>query len=126
MGLGNSKNGLNNTIIGNELIANSALPNNSDPRWQKAGKIQNLYIYPVKSLHALSVKSANIEKHGLRFGDCQDRQFAILDGKNKICDSMRYSKLVMIKSEVKGDTLILSAPETESIEVNSFYFFLKI
>ena len=53
----------------------------------------------------------------LRSGDCQDRQFAILDAKNQLCSSSRYPKLVLIKADVKGNVLTLDAPGMEPMEV---------
>ena len=75
MGAKQAKNGIPNAIIGDKNLAQNPLPQMADSRWQVAGKISNIYIYPVKSFHGVSVDSAIVEKHGLRHKDCIDRQF---------------------------------------------------
>ena len=75
MGAFQSKNGIKNAIIGDETIAKFPLPEKDDNRWEDAGEVSNLYIYPVKSFYGISVETAKIEKHGLQNGALFDRQF---------------------------------------------------
>ena len=75
MGAFHSTKGIKNAIIGDEILAKCPLPDIDDSRWEAAGEVSNLYIYPVKSFCGNSVKSATIEKHGLQQGTMFDRQF---------------------------------------------------
>ena len=75
MGGFQSKNGIKNAIIGDETIAKCPLPEKDDNRWEDAGEVSNLYIYPVKSFYGTSVETAKVEKHGLQNGTLFDRQF---------------------------------------------------
>ena len=75
MGGFQSKNGIKNAIIGDETIAKCPLPEKDDNRWEDAGEVSNLYIYPVKSFYGTSVETAKVEKHGLQNGALFDRQF---------------------------------------------------
>ena len=75
MGAFQSTKGIKNAIIGDETIAKLPLPEKDDSRWQTAGEVSQLYIYPVKSFCGTSVEKAKIEKHGLTNGSLVDRQF---------------------------------------------------
>ena len=75
MGAFQSTKGIKNAIIGDETIANLPLPGKDDSRWQPAGEVSQLYIYPVKSFCGKLVDKAKIEKHGLTNGPLVDRQF---------------------------------------------------
>ena len=76
--------GIKHGIIGDEILVKAPLPAQNDSRWVKAGKLGQIYIYPVKSLHGNSVNSATIEKHGLKNGDWFDRQFIFIDEKSQM------------------------------------------
>ena len=54
--------GLPHGNVGNEALGKEPLPKVSDPRWQLAGKVSNLYIYPVKSFKGVSLSKAKIGK----------------------------------------------------------------
>jgi hypothetical protein len=75
MGAFQSTKGIKNAIIGDETIAKLPLPDKDDSRWQPAGEVSQLYIYPVKSFCGKPVEKAKIEKHGLTNGPLVDRQF---------------------------------------------------
>ena len=52
--------GLSHGNVGNESLGKDPLPEVSDPRWQLAGKVSNLYIYPVKSFMGNSLTTAKV------------------------------------------------------------------
>ena len=83
MGAFQSTKGIKNAIIGDETIAKLPLPEKDDSRWQPAGEVSQLYIYPVKSFCGKPVETAKIEKHGLTNGPLVDRQFIGNDSRNK-------------------------------------------
>ena len=45
-------------ILVDEASGNAPAPGAGDPRWQRAATVEKIYIYPVKSFHAVSVPDA--------------------------------------------------------------------
>lgn len=109
------KNGLNNAIIGSEDLP---LPEENDARWVAAGTVSNLYIYPVKSFRGVAVEKAMIEKHGLQNGSLLDRQFLVVDEKNRFVTGRQYSKLVTITADFNGQVLTLNGPGMSQIQTS--------
>jgi len=116
MGAFQSTKGIKNAIIGDETIAKFPLPEKDDSRWQPAGEISQLYIYPVKSFCGKSVERAKIEKHGLTNGPLVDRQFIVVNEKNAKVTGRQFSKLAIIKTDFDGSTLTLNAEGRETIQ----------
>lgn len=107
------KNGLKNAIIGAQDLP---LPKENDARWIAAGKVSNLYIYPIKSFKGIPVEIAVIEKHGLQNGTLIDRQFLVVDEKNRFITGRQYSKLVTINADFDGQVLTLNGPGMSTIQ----------
>jgi len=104
-------------LIEDKITANSPYPCETDPRWKSCGKVTKLYVYPVKSCCGISVHNAIVEKHGLRHGSIMDRQFLVVDHNQKFVTARQYSKLVLIKVKIEGKSVILEAPNMDSIAV---------
>ncbi len=110
--------GVKHGIIGDKQLQQNPLPLISDPRWTLAGKLSNIYIYPVKSLHGISMKSALVQKHGISHGLNIDRQFIIIDGKKQMVTGSRFPKLVLIRAQVlPNEVLLLQAPGMEDFQL---------
>ena len=118
--MGNSQNskGVKSGIIGSEDLAKKGTPKVTDPRWTKAGKVSNLYVYPVKSLCGISVQEAKVEKHGLSFKDFVDRQLMIIDGKGNFVTGRQYPKLSLVQVILKSGGLVLQADGMSDFHVN--------
>ena len=104
-------------VIGSFLLKNQSLPSKTDERWEYAGKIQNIHIYPVKSCGAITVKSANVQKFGLVHGKMIDRQFLIVDQKHNLITGRMQPKLVLVQPWFENGTLTLKAPEMQTFEL---------
>lgn len=76
----------------------------------QVGTVSELYLYPVKSCGAYSVREALATPVGLYSGGVPDRNWMILaEGQGKL--NMRLEpKLTTVTSSVKGDNLVLRAP----------------
>ena len=118
MGLIQSKKGVKSGIIGSEDLAKAGIPEITDPRWVKAGKVSKLYIYPVKSLTGISVPKAKVEKHGLSYDDFMDRQLMIIDKKGNFITGRQYPKLSLVEVILKPSGLILRASGMEDFHIN--------
>jgi hypothetical protein len=96
-------------------------PNISDEYWTAVGKVEELFIYPVKSMRGVSVQSADVGKHGLSWGNTVDRQFVIVtETENRSISGRRYPRIVLISAYVddKKNILTLSTPGMSDINVD--------
>lgn len=96
-------------------------PDISDETWTEAGKVEELFIYPVKSMRGVSVQSADVGKHGLSCGKNVDRQFMIVTETDKrMITARRYPRIVLISAYVDDNKniLTLSTPEMSDINVD--------
>ena len=111
--------GLTHGNVGNETLGKDPLPDASDPRWKAAGKVSQLFIYPVKSFMGVSMPEATVEKHGLSNGSILDRQLMVTDGKHKFITGRQYPKLVTIKCNIsQKDCITFSAPDMPDLTVD--------
>ena len=67
-------------------------------------KISEINIYPIKSCGRISVKSAKIEKRGLR----HDRRWLLVDENNFFITQRHFPKMTFINIEIKDDCLVVS------------------
>ena len=102
-------------VIGSFQLKEKPLPSKTDPRWEFGGTIQNIYLYPVKSCAAISVKSAKIQKYGLEYESMMDRQFLIVNQNNKLVTGRMQPKLVLVKTWIQNGVLKLEAPGMNSL-----------
>ena len=110
--------GLSHGNVGNLTLAQDPLPDTSDPRWEVAGKVSQLYLYPVKSFMGVSLTEATVEKHGLSNGFFMDRQLMVTDGKHKFITGRQYPKLVLIECDIsKKNSITFSAPDMPNLTV---------
>ena len=104
-------------VIGSFQLKEQPLPSKTDPRWEYGGTIQSIYLYPVKSCAAISVKSAKIQKYGLEYESMMDRQFLIVNENNKLVTGRMQPKLVLVKTLIQNGVLKLEAPGMNSLEL---------
>ncbi len=76
--------------------------------------ISEINIYPVKSLKGFSVESAVVEKRGLQY----DRRWMLTDKDGMFFTQREFPKMALIDVQVNGDSLVLTAPETEPLTVS--------
>ena len=111
--------GLSHGNVGNVTLAQDPLPVISDPRWEVAGKVSQLYLYPVKSFMGVPLTEAIVEKHGLSSGSFMDRQLMVTDGKHKFITGRQYPKLVLIECNIsQKNSITFSAPNMPNLTVD--------
>ena len=60
--------------------------------WKQVGRVSRLFLYPVKSLHSVEVESFTAGQHAAESRHMVDRQFMLVDRKDKVGpSSSRYS-----------------------------------
>ncbi|RZF41039.1 hypothetical protein LSTR_LSTR002671 [Laodelphax striatellus] len=96
-------------------------------KWIPVGKISNLIMYPLKSASGVSITSAECTARGMKEKSSedgssamlQDRSFMIYDEKTGMFLTAKTDRKVLnisVKSSVQN-SVVLSSPETEEIEV---------
>jgi uncharacterized protein len=65
-----------------------------------------LFYYPVKSMRGIACPKARLSATGLEW----DRLWMVIDGNGTFLSQRTHPKLARIVPEVRGDTLVLSAP----------------
>lgn len=53
----------------------------SSKRWKRVGKVDELWLYPLKSGKGKSVTAAEFQRLGMKAGIFRDRSFCIVDDK---------------------------------------------
>lgn len=75
--------------------------------------VTHLFEYPLKSSRGRLVQTAEIGP----FGMSNDRRFAIIDDSHKVVTAREHPKIVLITSEAKNKTLLLTGPNREQITI---------
>jgi uncharacterized protein YcbX len=75
--------------------------------------LSDIYIYPVKSLAGIKVSTWPVNEKGL----LHDRKWMLIDGNNQFLSQRRVPKMVLIKTQIVDDTLILSTATSGSISL---------
>ena len=85
--------------------------------WQEVGVVDQLYIYPIKSLAGVPVDSFTTGLWAPERGAMVDRQFIVIDRKGKPARAKKWPHMTLIEPSVKGGFLVLNYPGMESITV---------
>ena len=48
-----------------ECLENQSIPELPEPKWQKVGQIQELYVYPLKSGRGKDIRECNFTEYGI-------------------------------------------------------------
>ena len=73
--------------------------------------LNEIYVYPVKSLAGIKVSNWVVNKKGL----LHDRKWMLIDSNNQFLSQRRLPKMVLIKTQLTEDQLILSTESSGSI-----------
>uniref|UniRef100_A0A0N4Z7K2 MOSC domain-containing protein n=1 Tax=Parastrongyloides trichosuri TaxID=131310 RepID=A0A0N4Z7K2_PARTI len=72
----------------------------------KVGKVESLYIYPVKSMRGISVPYIECTRTGAKYNEIKDRSFMIIDKKTSTyVGAKKERKLVLIEPSIEYDHL---------------------
>jgi uncharacterized protein len=78
-------------------------------------QIQDLFIYPIKSLRGISLKSTLVDQWGLQF----DRQWMLVDEGGKFISQRQVPELAQFSVDIQGDQLTITKSE-DSVSLNLF------
>lgn len=100
-------------------VAKSALQGDlSVPsKWRAVGEVSKLNIFPVKSLAHVEVDNFDTGPFAAESGSMVDRQFVVLDKKDKFTTSRKYPTMSLIEPEVTQTQLTLRYQGMEDISV---------
>lgn len=79
--------------------------------------VQQLFLYPVKSLRGFSLDSATLTPQGLM----HDRQWMIIDSNNRFVTQRKYSEMVLLHTAINKQQLIIhhsQKPELAPLIIN--------
>lgn len=72
--------------------------------------VSQIYIYPIKSLMGLRVRSAKVEQRGIQF----DRRWMLVDSANRFITQRQESSLVFLKTDIHEEELIITDRRSSS------------
>ncbi|MFW5442986.1 MAG: MOSC domain-containing protein [Methylococcaceae bacterium] len=78
--------------------------------------LSEIFIYPVKSLAGIKVSSWQVNKKGL----LHDRKWMLIDSNNHFLSQRRVPKMVLIKTQLTENELILSTATSGSVSLPLF------
>jgi uncharacterized protein YcbX len=76
--------------------------------------LNQIIIYPIKSLAGIRVQHWPVDEKGLRY----DRQWMLIDHEHKFLSQRRLPQMALIKTCLQDNRLILSAPQMETIHLS--------
>jgi len=76
-------------------------------------RVKQLFLYPVKSLRGIAVNQAELTHLGLK----HDRAWMIIDQNNKFVTQRKFAEMVLIKTSIDSNFLILSAKNLDDIHI---------
>lgn len=80
--------------------------------------LTEIYIYPIKSVKAISQPAAHVEEKGLRF----DRRYMLIDLEGKFITGRTHPKLTQIDVQFSQQTLQLDAPKMGQLIIDPKQF----
>lgn len=87
-------------------------------KWECVGRMAKIWLYPVKSCSAVSLQTAQAWPLGLTEGKMRDRSFMIMTEQGNQITGIMIGTTVLIKPNVRGDSLILKHPELEDLSID--------
>ncbi|NER36951.1 MAG: MOSC domain-containing protein [Oscillatoria sp. SIO1A7] len=75
--------------------------------------LRRIYIYPIKSASGIPLKSAIVERRGLKY----DRRFMVVDSNNSFLTQRQIPNMALIGVKIDCDNLLVSAPNMPSISI---------
>lgn len=83
-------------------------------KWKKIGDVDDLVLYPVKSMGPLQVNSFECSLMGPKIGLFRDRSFMVVNESGRFISARKYPKMIKVQQfmiYIKNDSFLL------------FYFF---
>ena len=76
-------------------------------------RLSSIHIYPCKGLAGISVPQVEIDD----FGPKHDRRWMLVDENNDFLTQRQQPQMVLIRPEIRGNTLVLEAPGQPPLEM---------
>lgn len=76
--------------------------------------LNEIYIYPIKSLTGMSMSSWPVVKTGLKY----DRQWMLIDNQQQFLSQRSLPRMALIKTELTESQLIVSAPHMSKLHLD--------
>jgi uncharacterized protein YcbX len=73
--------------------------------------ISEIYIYPIKSLGGIKLKSSDFEERGLQY----DRRYMLVNNDNKFITQREFSQMSLISVEISDNSLICNVPNQNKL-----------
>ncbi|CAG0881856.1 unnamed protein product [Cyprideis torosa] len=86
--------------------------------WRKVAEVSGLYVYPVRSGHAISVERAECTKHGIKTGPYRDRAFMLLNQRGERISSKKYPSLVLLNLRLNDTSLTLRFKDKQDLTID--------
>ncbi|XP_070566214.1 mitochondrial amidoxime-reducing component 1-like [Ptychodera flava] len=85
----------------------------------EVGKVDTIYVYPVKSCRAMSVQHGECTKRGLKYDVLTDRHWLVVDEENQMTTIRKQKSMILITPSLSEDGryLLLDAPEMTTLKV---------
>ncbi|XP_070566217.1 mitochondrial amidoxime-reducing component 1-like [Ptychodera flava] len=85
----------------------------------EVGKLEQIFIYPVKSCRGLAVQHGDCTKRGMKFKVLKDRHWLIINGENTFVTGRQQPRMILITPSLSEDGryLLLDAPEMTTLKV---------
>ncbi len=80
-------------------------------------QVSELFIYPIKSLAGISVKSAEVTSRGFKY----DRRWMLVDSQNRFLTQREHFQMALIKVEVQDNGLLVSHEANGAIKIPFAY-----
>lgn len=73
-------------------------------------QVSELFIYPIKSVGGISVKTATVTDRGLQY----DRRWMLIDENNRFMSQREFHQMAAIKTEIVSDGLLVTHNQQET------------
>ncbi|MBE0469198.1 MAG: MOSC domain-containing protein [Methyloprofundus sp.] len=77
-------------------------------------RLSAIFIYPIKSVTGIQVNAWEVTETGLKY----DRQWMLIDSQQQFLSQRHTPKMTLIKTQIKGQQLIVSAPEQKDLTLS--------
>lgn len=75
--------------------------------------LNDIYLYPVKSLAGIRVDRWPVDKNGLMY----DRKWMLVDNEHRFLSQRRLPKMALIKTRIEREGLVISAPQMQDLKL---------
>lgn len=87
--------------------------------WKEIGRIEDIYIFPIKSCAPIKLDSAQCDNLGIIEQKIRDRALMVIDKNGKVVTARTYNHMMKIQPKIlPNGTLLITAPSMDDIELD--------